>query len=186
VPALVRRSARRAPALAVSSVRVIATRMLHHLGLAGAELSVLLTDDTSIHELNRQWRAKDKPTDVLAFPIDERAAREAHERGSGSEGLVLGDVVISLDTAARQARSRKRELFDEVRFLLAHGLLHLIGFDHATREEKREMVALTRRLVRAASAARGAEPAPRTPRHVPRAGARAPKRAPRARNARSR
>lgn len=126
--------------------------MLADLGLGDAELSVLLTDDASIRELNREWRDKDEPTDVLAFPIDERAARDAHERASGGRDLVLGDVVISLDTALRQARGRKRELFEEVRFLLAHGLLHLIGFDHATPEEKREMVALTRRLVRAASA----------------------------------
>ena len=159
MPAFVRRSARRAPALGTSSVRVIASRMLADLGLSDAELSVLLTDDATIRELNREWRSKDKPTDVLAFPIDERAARDAHERESGGRDLVLGDVVISLDTAARQARARKRELFEEVRFLLAHGLLHLIGFDHATAVEKRGMVALTRRLVRAASA-----PLPRRPR----------------------
>lgn len=166
MPALVRRSARRAPALGATTVRMIAERMLAALGLADAELSVLLTDDSTIRELNREWRDKDKPTDVLAFPIDERAARDAHERASGGRDLVLGDVVISLDTALGQARARKRELFAEVRFLLAHGLLHLIGFDHATPEEKREMVTLTRRLVRAASApaspkrvARGARPA---------------------------
>lgn len=152
MPALVRRNARHAPALAASQVRVIASRMLADLGLRDAELSVLLTDDATIRELNREWRKKDKPTDVLAFPIDERAAREAHDRQSGGRDLVLGDVVISLDTALRQARARKRELFEEVRFLLAHGLLHLIAFDHATPDEKREMSALTRRLVRAASA----------------------------------
>lgn len=153
MPALVRRSARRAPALTTGPVRAVAERMLAELGLAGAEFSVLVTDDATIQELNREWRQKDKPTDVLAFPIDEHAARDALARQSGGDGLVLGDVVISLHTAERQARGRRRELFDEVRFLLAHGLLHLVGFDHATPEEKREMVAMTRRLVRAASAA---------------------------------
>jgi probable rRNA maturation factor len=115
--------------------------MLTALELPEAELSVLLTDDGEIQELNRQHRDKDKPTDVLAFAMDESVP---DPRG------ILGDVVISLDTAARQARSRGRPLLEEVRFLLAHGVLHLVGYDHAEPAEKREMVAMTRRLVRAA------------------------------------
>ena len=173
MPAYVRRSGKRSPPLAAGTVRTLATRMLSGLGLERAELSVLLTDDATIRELNRQWRQQDKPTDVLAFPIDERAGRAAHERSSdalrdtrrgGGEDLILGDVVISLETAAHQARSRRRELSEEVRFLLAHGLLHLIGFDHADAEEKREMVAATRRLVKAAAAPTTSKPLPATPR----------------------
>ena len=121
--------------------------MLAELSLETAELSVLLTNDTEIHALNLQHRQKDKPTDVLSFPLDE---------GGGADGAVsgtrwLGDVVISLDTAARQARGRKRELLPEVRFLLAHGILHLLGYDHGNPAEKRVMTALTQRLVRAVS-----------------------------------
>jgi probable rRNA maturation factor len=116
-------------------------RMLAHLELPDAELSVLLTDDREIHQLNREHRHKDKPTDVLAFAMDESVPDPAG---------ILGDVVISLDTAERQASSRKRPLIEEVRFLLAHGVLHLVGYDHAEPEEKREMVAMTRQLVRAA------------------------------------
>lgn len=116
--------------------------MLAELGLESAELSVLLTDDAQIQQLNAAHRDKDRPTDVLAFELDTSEP--------DADGL-LGDVVISLDTAARQAKSRKRPLLAEVRFLLAHGLLHLCGYDHATRSEKREMDRLTRRLVRAAS-----------------------------------
>jgi len=115
--------------------------MLEALELPRAELSVLLTDDGEIHRLNREHRHKDKPTDVLAFAMDENVPDPAG---------ILGDVVISLDTAERQARSRRRPLLEEVRFLLAHGVLHLIGYDHAEPEEKREMVAMTRRLVRLA------------------------------------
>jgi len=119
--------------------------MLVELDLAHAELSVLLTNDAQIHELNWEHRQKDKPTDVLSFPLDE---------GGGADGFVsgtrvLGDVVISLDTAARQARGRKRELLPEVRFLLAHGVLHLLGYDHGNPAEKRVMDAMTRRLVQA-------------------------------------
>jgi probable rRNA maturation factor len=119
--------------------------MLVELELAHAELSVLLTNDAQIHALNLQHREKDKPTDVLSFPLDEGDGAN----GSVSGTRVLGDVVISLDTAARQARGRKRELLPEVRFLLAHGLLHLLGYDHGDPAEKRVMAAMTRRLVRA-------------------------------------
>jgi probable rRNA maturation factor len=100
---------------------------------------VLLTDDGAIRDLNRAYRKKDRATDVLAFPMDHPQAATC----------TLGDIVISLDTAARQARSRHRPLLAEVRFLLAHGLLHLIGRDHSNPEEKRQMVAWTRRLVTA-------------------------------------
>jgi probable rRNA maturation factor len=74
---------------------------------------------------------------------------------------ILGDVVISLDTAERQARARRRPLIEEVRFLLAHGVLHLVGYDHAEPVEKREMVAMTPQLVRAA-------PLPDPPKRRPR------------------
>jgi probable rRNA maturation factor len=147
LPALVRRNARGAPALDPRRVRAIAERMLRALDLTDAELSVLLTDDRTIRELNRAHRGKDKPTDVLAFPLD----LEDGDAPDQAEGALLGDVVISLDTAARQARSRNRELLAEVRFLLAHGMLHLVGYDHATRAEKQNMDRLTRRLVRAAA-----------------------------------
>ena len=111
--------------------------MLAALEMEDAELSVLLTDDAGIHALNLEYRGKNRPTDVLAFPLDE-------------PGL-LGDVVISLDTAARQAKARHRELVPEVRFLLAHGLLHLLGEDHDTPAKKKKMSARTRALVRAAN-----------------------------------
>jgi probable rRNA maturation factor len=119
--------------------------MLESLGVAERELSVLLTDDVHIEKLNRQHRRKSKPTDVLAFPMDA---------GPGPRGSprLLGDVVVSLDTALRQARARRRPLIDEVTHLLAHGLLHLLGYDHRTDAEERRMNALASRLVRASSA----------------------------------
>ena len=145
MPTSVLRRAPGSPALLPGVVRRIADAMLVELGLEHAELSVLLTNDREIHALNRQHRHKDRPTDVLAFPLDEGEGDVV----SGSGVRLLGDVVISLDTAARQARGRKRELLPEVRFLLAHGLLHLIGYDHGNPKEKHEMSAATRGLVRA-------------------------------------
>lgn len=152
MPVHVTRQARRSPALDSRRVRTIAGRMLRELGLEQAELSILLTDDEGIRALNAEHRDKDKPTDVLAFPQDVESIEQGENLPGSGLGHLLGDVVISLDTAARQARSRRRELFDEVRFLLAHGVLHLVGYDHATPDEKRAMTRMTRRLVRAASA----------------------------------
>jgi len=137
--------------------------MLFELGLGDAELSVLLTDDRTIQKLNHEHRAIDRPTDVLSFALDEREARVAHRARSGGRDLLLGDVVISLETAARQARSRRRPLFDEVRMLLAHGLLHLLGYDHGTAPEKKKMGSLTRRLVRAGKTGPSARPRSKTP-----------------------
>jgi probable rRNA maturation factor len=141
MPTFVTRKRNLKHAVPSAVVKRLGEAMLRALELPRAELSVLITDDQEIHELNRQHRQKDKPTDVLAFAMDESVPDPAG---------MLGDVVISVDTAERQARSRRRPLLEEVRFLLAHGVLHLIGYDHAEPEEKREMVAMTRRLVRLA------------------------------------
>lgn len=143
----VQRNRGRAEGVTIPVIRRIATAMLAHLDLEGAELSVLLTDDAEIHELNRTYRHKDRPTDVLAFAMREGEA----QAGAPDQGELLGDVVISLETACRQATARRRTPLAEVRFLLAHGLLHLIGYDHQTDAEEREMTRATRALVRAAS-----------------------------------
>lgn len=155
MPSYVSRRAPGSAALDARRVKGFADRMLRALELESAELSVLLTNDSEIHELNRVHRGKDKPTDVLAFALEEA--------DTGVEQLpyrVLGDVVISLDTAGRQARQRRHSLLDEVRFLLAHGLLHLVGYDHQTDAEEAEMDAETRRLVEAAGGPKHPETRP--------------------------
>jgi probable rRNA maturation factor len=128
--------------------------MLRQLGLGEAELSVALTDDEEIHELNRVFRHRNQPTDVLAFSMREGEPIGAHPVGdaANARGEVLGDVVVSIETARRQAARRRRALEREVCELLAHGLLHLVGYDHQTRDEARVMGAETRRLCRAAVA----------------------------------
>ena len=89
--------------------------------LAG-EVSILLTTDEAIQQLNRQYRRKNKPTDVLSFP--------AAATGLPPEALLAGDLAISVDTAARQAEEFGHSFLLEVKVLLLHGLLHLAGFDH--------------------------------------------------------
>ena len=121
--------------------------MLESAGCSGKELSILLCDDRTIRALNRQYRKKDQATDVLAFPMEEAD-------GAGPQSRLLGDVVISVPTATRQAAERDRPIIAEVTFLLAHGLLHLLGYDHATGREEREMEARTADLLAAVEAAR--------------------------------
>jgi probable rRNA maturation factor len=142
MPVDVRREAPGSPAFESRIVRRLGERMLAELELVDAELSVLLTNDATIHELNREHRSKDRPTDVLAFPQDDEAF--ASESG---EARLLGDVVISLDTAEVQAGRRGVRLVDEVAFLLAHGLLHLAGYDHQNDADEKRMDARTKELV---------------------------------------
>ncbi|BDA50944.1 probable endoribonuclease YbeY at N-terminal half [Coccomyxa sp. Obi] len=106
-----------------------------------AELSVVLCSDEHITQLNTEWRGKAEPTDVLSFGMDL----------DGSEGYpirVLGDLVISLDTANQQAQERGYDLLDECRVLLVHGLLHLLGYDHEIGvEESMAMAAAERHIL---------------------------------------
>src|SRR5262245_32128952 len=102
------------------------------------EVSVLLTDDDEIHSLNRDYRGVDKPTDVLAFALDE----------AGRMDVSLGDVIISVERAQKQAASRRVDLDRELELLAVHGTLHLLGYDHAEPNEARRMRARTRAIRR--------------------------------------
>jgi probable rRNA maturation factor len=108
--------------------------------LAQAELSLVLTDDATIQQLNRDYRGIDSPTDVLSF---------AQQEAEGPAGSILGDLIISLPTARRQARERGHSLAVEVRMLMVHGLLHLLGYDHETEEQRTEMAAAEQALLAA-------------------------------------
>lgn len=131
---------RRAPVLARRLGRS-ARRLLERLRLRDAELSVLLVSDREMRSLNHRWRGLDRPTDVLAFAQREGAG--------GAPAGVLGDVVISVDTARRQAADRGHSLLREGDRLLVHGLLHLLGYDHErSAAEARRMQRRERALAR--------------------------------------
>ena len=122
-------------------VRADGKRFLAAMEVADAELSVALVGDEEIRELNRQWRRKDKATDVLSFPAGEMPPGVPGPRP-------LGDVIISLDTAARVAKEEGRRMEDEVSRYLAHGILHLLGYDHErSAAEARKMAALEEKLL---------------------------------------
>lgn len=92
------------------------------------EVSFALVDNEYIHQLNKQYRDKDTPTDVLSFPMDGIDSQESY--------LVLGDIIISLERAQEQAEEYNHSLEREIAFLTAHGMLHLLGFDHEVEEER--------------------------------------------------
>ncbi|HEY6421369.1 MAG TPA: rRNA maturation RNase YbeY [Candidatus Binataceae bacterium] len=138
-----------------------AERLQHAAGLERCELSLMLVGDRRIRSLNRDWRGKDEATDVLSFSQLEDAERTPHHplAIARHDGAPLGDVVISVDTALRQARELGIRPAERLRTLLIHGYLHLIGYDHerspaeARRMFARERV-LARRMRQAASQAR--------------------------------
>ena len=121
------------------------------LELFGAERAVVcaaIMDDDSIRSLNRRYREIDRPTDVLSF-----AAREGEPLFSSRKGEYLGDIAISLETAARQAKEFGHSPGRELAFLTVHGILHLLGYDHTTPEDEKEMRGLQREIMERAGLA---------------------------------
>ncbi len=97
-------------------------------------MSILLTDDSEIARLNRDWRGIDRPTNVLSFPAS------GHRAGQGEK--LLGDIVIAYETLEREARDESRDFLHHLAHLAVHGFLHLIGFDHETNAQAEEMEGL--------------------------------------------
>lgn len=112
-------------------IKVCVEKILKELNLENVEVSITLTDDETIREINKQWRGKDKPTDVLSFPQEETI---------GYKYKVLGDVIISLPYAKKQAKEIGFTFKEEVVRLLIHGILHLLGYDHERSEEDEKIM----------------------------------------------
>ena len=110
-----------------------------------AELCIKAVDEDTIAELNQQWMEKEGPTDVLAFPMDELRPGLVDEE---PEEGVLGDLMIAPSVADRQGATAGHGLVGELELLTTHGILHLLGYDHAEPEEHAEMFTLQARLLR--------------------------------------
>ncbi len=123
-------------------IRANSKAILSLCGLRDTDLSILIVNNRRIKELNKRYRGINRPTDVLAFPMNER--------GSGVQPRLLGDIVISMEKTYSQARERGHSPECEFLILLTHGILHLIGYDHEIspleerRMKKRENLMLTR------------------------------------------
>jgi probable rRNA maturation factor len=109
------------------------------LSTADGEVSIVLTDDSAIRSLNRDWRGIDRPTNVLSFPASGRAA---------GEGIRLfGDIVIAFETIERECVDENRIFLHHLAHLAVHGFLHLLGYDHQTDEQAAEMERLESRIM---------------------------------------
>jgi probable rRNA maturation factor len=127
-----------------------------------AELSIVLLDVEAMAALHRQWMDVEGPTDVMAFPMDAEDLSSEHAESSGPPrpdangvGALLGDVVLCPEVAAEQARHAGHSTEAELQLLCTHGILHLLGYDHAEPEEEREMFDLQRKLLLTFLAGRG-------------------------------
>lgn len=132
-----------------AGLRAQASELLRVMGLGRCELSIIVVDDETIRGLNREFRGIYKPTDVLSFSQLEEKGGPAPDpdRIPDAAGTMLGDVVISIDTALRQSREHGVTPAHRLRTLLIHGVLHLIGYDHErSRAEARKMFAREREL----------------------------------------
>jgi probable rRNA maturation factor len=140
--------------LRAAALRATLERLLAEVDAAAATVSLSLVRDPEMRELNRQHRQKDQPTDVLSFPLYEPGAFErngrTHPRADAQANeLMLGDIVISVDTARAQAAEYDAPLGREIDRLLIHGVLHLCGHDHEKAGERRVMEREERRLAEA-------------------------------------
>jgi probable rRNA maturation factor len=134
-------------ALAALARHVLDQLRMHPL----AELSILLVDPATMADLHQRWLGQPGPTDVLAFPMDElRPPPPGSDRAdSGPQPGLIGDVVLCPDVAAEQARQAGHPVADELDMLCTHGILHLLGYDHAEPEDKAAMFGLQDRLLAA-------------------------------------
>jgi probable rRNA maturation factor len=122
--------------------RSFALAVLDELGKDGWDLSLLLCDDAFIRGLNRQYRDKDEPTDVLSFEQGE-----SYRDPSGAERYLAGDIVISLDSLKRNADENGVPREEELRRLIVHGVLHLSGMDHEDNDPSRPMLVFQEELL---------------------------------------
>ena len=104
----------------------------------GAEVSVTIVNNEEIQKINKEYRGKDYPTDVISFALEEDGEGEIEIIGADMPP-VLGDIIISVDKAREQAEEYGHSLMRELGFLTVHGFLHLLGYDHMTEEEEKEM-----------------------------------------------
>jgi probable rRNA maturation factor len=127
-------------------------------GIAEGEVALTFVDDEEIHRLNREYRGIDRPTDVLSFAMqemgDEELAIQYDDEDAGIFVEPLGDIIISVPRAIAQSEEYGHSIERELGFLFVHGFLHLIGYDHGTEEEEKEMFAKQEHILQKAGLTR--------------------------------
>lgn len=124
---------------AESTIRGAILAASTHLSTAGGEIAIVLTDDSAIQALNRDWRGIDKPTNVLSFP----------SANTGASGVprMLGDIVMAYETLARESTEEGKDILHHLAHLAVHGYLHLLGYDHEEDAKADEMERLESRIL---------------------------------------
>jgi probable rRNA maturation factor len=112
----------------------------------GSEISITFVTNESIQEINRDYRQKDYPTDVISFAMEELGEGEVEVVGADIP-RILGDIIISIPKAKEQAEEYGHSFMRELSFLAVHGFLHLLGYDHETEEDEKEMFSLQREIL---------------------------------------
>lgn len=119
----------------IKDIETLLNNTVKFLSIEEAIFNVIIVDDEKIHEINREYRNVDRPTDVISFALED-------DKTMTSEVRVLGDIYVSIDTARRQAYEYYNTEKEELRFLIIHGLLHLLGYDHMNESDEKEMMSL--------------------------------------------
>ena len=126
--------------ISLKDLRKLANRTLENQGIDGKEISILLVDDKAIKDLNKKYLKKNYPTDVLAFRMQDGEFADLHQE-------ILGDVIISLDTAASRAEEFKTSFKYEIQLYLVHGILHLLGFEDTSPGKQNKMKAVQEEIL---------------------------------------
>jgi probable rRNA maturation factor len=144
------RNPKKTKKVSLHRLKQTAQRALEELrGSETWELSIILVGDEEIRQLNKAYRHIDKSTDVLSFPLQETNAPGSFKTHSEPFfPFPLGDVIISVDTAERQALAHHHSLGDEMDILLVHGILHLAGYDHEKKKEAKQMLAMEMQILK--------------------------------------
>ncbi len=134
-----------AEAVIVGAVRaVLVSRAAADVARRRVEIGVRLTNDQDIQALNRDWRGQDKPTNVLAFALDDDGPLPV---GGDESGVPLGDIVVAFETCAREARDEGKPIADHLCHLVVHGTLHLLGYDHDVADDAEIMESAEREIL---------------------------------------
>ena len=120
----------------VKSLNGLLDYSLNYLKLENVMFNIIIVDNETIHSINKEYRGVDRPTDVISFALEDDTSFVQ------TEYRILGDIYISIDKAKEQADAYGHSLKREISFLTVHGLLHLLGYDHMTEEEEKEMFGL--------------------------------------------
>lgn len=120
----------------LKDIEALLKKSVKFLNIENAVFNVIIIDDSKIHEINREYRGVDRSTDVISFALEDA------KDNINVPARILGDIYISIDTARRQAYEYYNTEKEEIRFLVIHGLLHLLGYDHMNANDEKEMMSL--------------------------------------------